>query len=164
MKTIPYIIAAMVCLAMMALPSAAMNSESLDISISQNGQAEIQFKYGLDWYEYIAVYLRMVDPALELKKALESNFHKPVEVISVNNHNVRLSVDSFASVTEKDGITTVRTPGLSFAEGERILKTYWFAPLVNIDLSPAITTIRFPDGSVETFADALEIPPLVKSW
>lgn len=164
MKTIPYIIAAMVCLAMMALPSAAMNSESLDISISQNGQAEIQFKYGLDWYEYIAVYLRMVDPALELKKALESNFHKPVEVISVNNHNVRLSVDSFASVTEKDGITTFRTPGLSFAEGERILKTYWFAPLVNIDLSPAITTIRFPDGSVETFADALEIPPLVKSW
>ena len=154
----------MLCLTIIALPSSAMTSESLEITISQNGQADIQFRYGLDWYEYIAVYLRMVDPSRELKKALESNFHKPVEVISVDSHNVRLSVDSFASVKEKDGITTARTPALSFAEGERILKTYWFAPLVTIDLSPAVTTIRFPDGSVETFADALEIPPLVKSW
>lgn len=164
MKIISCLIATMLCLTIVALPSCAMTSESLDITISQNGQADIQFRYGLDWYEYIAVYLRMVDPSRELKKALESNFHKPVEVISVDSHNVRLSVDSFASMNEKDGITTVRTPGLSFAEGERILKTYWFAPLVTIDLSPAVTTIRFPDGSVETFKDALEIPPLVKSW
>lgn len=164
MKMLVCLIAAMACLTVLSLPATAMSSESLDINVGQGGEADIQFRYSLDWYEYIAVYLRMVDPARELKKALESNFHKPVEVISVDSHTVRLSVESFASVNEKDGITTIRTPGLSFAEGERILKTYWFAPLVRIDLSPALTTIRFPDGSVATFEDALEIPSLVRSW
>ncbi len=106
----------------------------------------------------------MVDPAQELKKVLESNFHKPVQVIGVDSGSVHLSVDSFASVTSKDGKTTVRTPALSFADGERILKTYWFAPLISVDLSPAVTTLRFPDGSKATFTDALEIPSQVHSW
>jgi len=164
MKKIPCLVAILVCLALVALPATAMTSDALDINIGQDGRADIQFKYSLNWLEYISVYLHVVDPGQEVKKALESNFHKPVEVIAVDSGSVRLSVDSFASVKEKDGITTVRTPGLTFAEGERILKNYWFAPLVSIDLSPAITTMRFPDGSVATFTDALEIPPQVRSW
>jgi hypothetical protein len=141
-----------------------MTSDTLDINIGQDGRADIQFTYSLNWLEYISVYLRMVEPAQELKKALESNFHKPVRVIAVDSGRVHLSVDSFASVTVNDGKTTVRTPGLSFAEGERILRNYWFAPFIKIDLSPAVTTLRFPDGSVATFTDALEIPPQVRSW
>ena len=164
MKTIPCLVAILACLALFIAPAAAMTSESLDITISQDGSADIQFTYRLNWIEYISVYLRMVDPAQELKKALESNFRKPVTVTGIDSGSVHLSVDSFASVTEKDGKTTVRTPGLSFTEGERILRNYWFAPLVSVDLSPAVTTIRFPDGSVATFSDALEIHPQVRSW
>ncbi|HOT03361.1 MAG TPA: hypothetical protein PK069_04205 [Methanolinea sp.] len=164
MRTISCLVAILACMTLFSAPVAAMTSESLDITITHDGNADIHFTYRLNWIEYISVYLRMVDPAQELKKALESNFHKPVTVIGVNSGSVHLSVDSFASVTERDGKTTVRTPGLSFAEGERILRTYWFAPLISVDLSPSVTTIRFPDGSVATFIDALEIPPQVRSW
>ena len=164
MKTISCLVAVLACLAVFTLPAAAMTSETLDISIGEDGNADIRFTYSLNWIEYISVYLRMVDPAQELKKALESNFHKPVQVIGVDSGSVDLSVDSFASVTSKDGKTTVRTPSLSFADGERILKTYWFAPLISVDLSPAVTTLRFPDGSKATFTDALEIPSQVHSW
>lgn len=164
MNKIHCLIATLVCLVLVAVPATAMTSDTLDISIANDGRADIQFTYSLNWLEYISVYLRMVDPAQELKKALESNFQKPVQVISVDSGSVRLSVDSFATVTEKDGKITVRTPALSFTEGEHILKNYWFAPLVSIDLSPSVTTMRFPDGSVATFADVLEIPPQVRSW
>ncbi len=164
MNTISCLIATLVCMLLVTVPAAAMTSDTLDISIAGDGRADIRFTYSLNWLEYISVYLRMVDPAQELKKALEANFQKPVQVISVDSGSVRLSVDSFATVTQKEGKTTVRTPALSFTEGERILKNYWFAPLVSADLSPAVTTMRFPDGHVAAFDDALEIPPQVRSW
>ncbi|MDI9633963.1 MAG: hypothetical protein QFX32_07930 [Methanolinea sp.] len=155
---------AVLLLVLAAFPAGAMTSERLDISIGQDGNADIQFTYSLDWLEYIAVYLRLVDPAAELQKALESNFKKPVEVKSVTGESVSLSVRSFARVESRNGTFTARTPGLSFSEGEKILKSYWFAPLVKADLSPAETTIRFPDGHTETFTEQVAIPPLVHSW
>ncbi|HQE85978.1 MAG TPA: hypothetical protein PLX27_05920 [Methanolinea sp.] len=164
MHTSAWPVAIVILLVLVAIPANAMTSESLDISIRQDGKADIRFAYHLDWLEYIAVYLRLVDPAAELKKALESNFGKPVTVISVNSNSVHLSVDSFAQVSSSNGTMTARTPGLSFAAGEKILKSYWFAPLVTADLSPSVTTIRFPDGYVETFPDRIEIPPLVHTW
>ena len=164
MKNARCLVAVLALMALVTMPAAAMTSDTLDISIRQDGRADIQFRYSLDWIEYIAVYLRMVDPAQELRKALESNFHKPVEVISVDSGTVILSVDSFANLTERGGVTTARVPGLDFTEGERILKNYWFAPLVRVDLSPAVTRFHFPDGSETTFADAAAIPPQVRSW
>ncbi|MDH7510338.1 MAG: hypothetical protein QHH04_04775 [Methanolinea sp.] len=164
MHTSAWPVAIVILLVLVATPATAMTSDSLDISIQQDGRADIHFAYHLDWLEYIAVYLRLVDPAAELKKALESNFGKPVTVLSVNSNSVHLTVDSFARVSSSNGNITARTPGLSFAEGEKILKSYWFAPLVRVDLSPSVTTIRFPDGYVETFSDRIGIPPLVHTW
>ncbi len=164
MRTIAWVGGMFLLLLLVAAPAAAMTSDTLDIVIREDGRADIRFTYHLDWFEYFAVYLRLVDPATELKKALESEFKKPVTVISVGSTSVDLSVGSFASVSSSAGKTTARTPGLSFAEGERILKSYWFAPLIRIDLSPSVTTVRFPDGHVETFSDRIEIPPLVHSW
>jgi len=107
----------MVLLVLVATPAVAMTSDTLDISIQHDGEADIRFTYHLDWLEYIAVYLRVVDPATELKNALESNFGKPVEVISVESNSVHLSVDSFARISSSNGNTTARTPGISFCGG-----------------------------------------------
>lgn len=164
MKHIPFVMAFIFCLVLVAGQASAMTSDTLDITIGNDGRADIVFTYRLNWIEYISVYLRLVDPARELGRALESNFHKPVRVVGVDSGNVHLVVDSFAQVSERDGMTTIRTPALSFVEGERILRGYWFAPLVSVDLSPALTSIRFPDGSVATFHDALEIPSQVRTW
>jgi len=91
MKTIPCLVAILACLALFIAPAAAMTSESLDITISQDGSADIQFTYRLNWIEYISVYLRLVDPAQELKKALESNFRKPVTVTGIARGSVQHS-------------------------------------------------------------------------
>jgi hypothetical protein len=50
------------------------------------------------------------------------------------------------------------TPALSFEEAEKVLQQYWFAPLINPDFSPAVTTITYPDGYQEKFYDISRIP------
>jgi len=43
------------------------------------------------------------------------------------------------------------------------LNSYWFAPLVQADFSPAVTTVTFPDGSVETLENISEIPAVSRA-
>ena len=62
-----------------------------------------------------------------------------------------------------DGTTTYRTPGLSFAAAEKVLKRSWFAPLINPDLSPAVTQVTFPDGYVVQFDNQISIPSVTHS-
>lgn len=145
-------------LVLAAAPACAMTAENLEIDLDAGGNAMITFNYQLTWFEYMAVYLRLVDPAQELKSALESSFGKPVEVLSFSPGSVDLQVQHFAALVHNGNTTTMVTPQVSFAEGEALLKQYWFAPLISPDFSPSETVIRFPDGYSVTFGDALVIP------
>ena len=136
----------------------AFTAEELDISVSENGDADISFSYSLSWLENFAVFLRITDPAAELKSALESNFNKPVNVISVDNNKAHIIVNNFASVKTKDGLTIYTTPSMSFSEAEATLNSYWFAPLISPDFSPSQTVIIFPDGYRQVFYNELNIP------
>ncbi len=136
----------------------AFTAEELDITVSDNGDADISFSYSLSWLENFAVFLRMADPAAELKSALESNFNKPFQVLSVNGNNAHIIVNNFASMKTKDGQTVYTTPSLSFSEAEATLNSYWFAPLISPDFSPSQTVIIFPDGYRQVFYNELTIP------
>ena len=139
-------------------PAQAFTADSLSIDVQKNGDATIDFEYTLSLPEKIAVFLKIADPNEELKKALEGNFHLPVSVESVSDSSARFSVSRFAPVSEKNGSLLVQTPALSFAAAEKILKNYWFAPLVKPDFSPGITTITYPDGYTEEFEEQISIP------
>jgi hypothetical protein len=139
-------------------PVQALTAEELDITVSDNGDADISFSYSLSWIENFAVFLRIADPAAELKSALESNFNKPVQVISVGNRNAHIIVDKFASVKIKDGRKVYTTPSMSFSEAEATLSSYWFAPLVTPDFSPSQTVLVFPDGYRQVFYNELNLP------
>lgn len=140
------------------IPAQAFTADSLSIEVMQNGDARITFDYTLTFLEKIAVYLKVADPNAELKKALESNFHHPVTVESVNDGSARFMVSAFATQTENDGNNRMETPAISFTMAEKVLQKYWFAPLVQADYSPQTTTIAYPDGYIETFDNQLEIP------
>jgi hypothetical protein len=139
-------------------PVQAFTAEELDISVSDNGDADISFSYSLSWLENFAVFLRITDPAAELRSALESNVNKPVQVISVENNLARIIVNNFASVKTDDGQKIYTTPSMSFSEAEATLNSYWFAPLISPDFSPSQTVIIFPDGYRQTFYNELTIP------
>ncbi len=148
-------------LSVAVVPAMAFSADQLDIRVQDNGDAEINFGYTLSWLEYLAVYLHIADPGKELKAALEPNLHRPVTVTSMNTRGTDLLVERFAVISTFNGTTTVVTPGLSFAEAQKILNGYWFAPLVQPDFSPTATTVTFPDGYVRSFGETETIPPVV---
>ena len=65
--------------------------------MQENTDAVITFKYQLSWFENAAVFARIGDPGTELKKALESNFHKPVQVTETDAGRSQFYVRGFAS-------------------------------------------------------------------
>jgi hypothetical protein len=142
------------------IPAQAFTAKSLDVVVKEDTGAIITFDYELSWFENIAVFLRIADPGVELKKALEGNFNKPVDVIAANGGRSQFVVQGFASKNEQGATTTVRTPALSFKEAETVLKQYWFAPLINPDFSPDVTKVTFSDGYEEFFYNQDQIPAI----
>jgi hypothetical protein len=147
-------------LAISVCPVQAFTAKTLDIAIQDNGDALITFDYDLNWYENAAVFTRIMNPGIELKKALEANFGKQVDVITVTGNQVQVLVQGFATRKVQDNLVIMGTPALSFNNAEKVLNQYWFAPLINVDLSPAVTHVIFPDGYVEMFSDQIAIPKL----
>lgn len=142
------------------VPAGAMTAQDLTITVLENGDANIRFTYDLNWLEQVAVYTKIADPGKELKTAIENNFKATVDVIDTDNSHATILVHSFAAVKQTPDGTTYTTPELSFANAERVLKQYWFAPLITVDLSPAQTRVIFPDGYVQSYANQIGIPKI----
>jgi len=158
----PICLAAIILLVLLiAYPAQAFTADSLAISVKDNGDASVTFDYTLTWMENLAVFMRVADPATELRNALESNFKKPVTILGVSDREAQFVVRDFAQVSRADSATTWKTPGLSFAAADNVLKQYWFAPLVNPDFSPAVTEFTFPDRYKAEFENKLEIGPII---
>lgn len=145
-------------LAISVCPVQAFTAKTLDIVVKDNGDALITFDYDLSWYENAAVFAQITNPGNELKRVLEANFGKKVDVITTTGNQAQVLVHGFASRSVKDNLVTMVTPALSFDSAEKILNQYWFAPLIDVDFSPAVTHVVFPDGYIETFNDQIAIP------
>ena len=143
-----------------ASPVRAFTAKNLDIAVQDNTDAVITFDYDLTWFENAAVFMRIADPGIELKKALESSYRKPVVVTKTDGGESCFVVTGFASKQERNSTVTMKTPAISFVEAEKILNRYWFAPLISPDFSPAVTRVTFPDGYFEEFINQIEIPAI----
>jgi hypothetical protein len=143
---------------LLVCPAQAFTAKNLEITVQDNTDAVITFDYELSWFENVAVFVRIGDPGTELKKALESNFNKPVQITEADPGRSQFFVKGFATRQFKDGVTTMNTPSISFREAETVLKQYWFAPLISPDFSPDVTRVSFPDGYTQTFSNQDQIP------
>jgi len=155
-----YLIMGITILVSCVCPVQAFMAKSLDIVVQDNGDATITFDYDLSWYENVAVFTRIANPNTELKKALESNYGKSVDVLATSGNEAKVLIHGFASSTTKDGSTTMITPALSFQSAEKVLKQYWFAPLISVDFSPEVTRVIFPDGYVEQYNNQIALPQI----
>lgn len=141
-------------------PATAFVSESLSITVYENGDSHIRFTYRLSWLERLAVFLKIVAPADEFKKALKRYSGREITVDAVTGNVAAFIVPGFSRRKQADDAVIYRTPAVNFAFAQKLLQNYWFAPLVQVDLSPAMTTVCFPDGYVEFIPDEVSIPAI----
>jgi hypothetical protein len=154
------IVGILLILAVLITPGTAFTSKNLDINVDAEGSALISLDYELNIFEDIAVWLNIANPADAIKTAIESNTGRPTEVYSVTGNSAVFRVTQFATTSHADGTITQTTPQISFVQAEEALKGQWFSFLISKDLSPAITTVRFPDGYTQTYTEQLVIPTL----
>lgn len=155
----PYLTIACLCiLAFSVVPAQAFTMKTLTITLAHNGNAEIDMQYDLTWFEQSAVFLKIADPAAELKSAFQVRSTEPVMVTKATSSSALIMVPSFATVTSDEGKTGMETPAVSFERAQQILNTYWFAPMITPDFSPTTTTLIFPDGYSRTWNDRISIP------
>lgn len=148
------------CIVILATPTAAFSADSLSIVIDETGGAIITFSYSLTWFEDVVVFLQIANPSQELKAALERYSGESVEVVGVTGRSASFTVKTYASIAEDNGVMVYTTPELHLEDANKLLQTYWFAPLVNVDVSPNVTTIVFSDGYTETFTDVVVLPSI----
>lgn len=149
----------LICLmTLVVMPAQAFTMHSLSIDVDPAGTAQVDLNYELTFLEQGAVFFKIADPASELQKAFDSGSSAKTTVISATSSSARVLVPNFASMSTQDGITVMKTPAVSFERAEKVLKNYWFAPLVAADFSPSVTTVTFPDGYQESFYNQVSIP------
>ncbi len=158
MKRVLLLLSALLALALFCAPASAFTADALDIAVNETGDAEVTFDYSLSWFEQIAVFFQIAQPDRELKSALESYSGKHVDIVGFEAGSTTFAVRDFAHIKETANGTVYTLPGLDFTVAEEKLKSYWFAPLLEADFSPAVTTIRFPDGYEEKVFDQSAIP------
>jgi hypothetical protein len=154
------LVASLLIAVFMVAPVGAFTADELRIALDEDGNADITFNYTLSWVEKIAVFFKIAEPEQELKSALEEATGAPVTVTSAESNAAAFSVAGFAEINGTDGGTVYSTPALNFTGAQAMLDRYWFAPLVQADFSPNLTTVRFPDGYEETFSNQSAIPAL----
>jgi len=138
--------------------ASAITIDSYEMQIAENGDSTIKFTYTLSTLERIAVFMKLADPAAELKNVIDQNTDREVEVLDVESGYSSFLVPGFIPPKTDSGGLTYTTPATDFSKGEEILRGYWFAPMITIDLSPETTKITFPDGYCESFADTHLVP------
>jgi hypothetical protein len=158
MKNIRCLVIGFCLVALAVMPAQAFTMKSLSITLDQSGNADMDLRYDLSFFEQSAVFFKIADPAMELQSAFNSGSAEPVTVTGATSSSAQIHVPLFAGVTVVNGRNTMTTPEVSFEHAQQVLDTYWFAPLVTPDFSPALTTITFPDGHQELFDDRLTIP------
>jgi hypothetical protein len=157
MKKFILLLAALGIMALAIMPAQAFTMQALTITVAQNGDAQIDMQYDLSFLEQTAVFFKIADPAAELKSAFESG-GETVTVTSATSSSSSITVPSFADVAKTGSGKTIVTPSLSFEKAEKVLNSYWFAPLISPDFSPAVTTVVFPDGYKAVYYNVISIP------
>ena len=146
------------CILAAILPVQAFTVTSLTIILAKDGDAEVDMQYDLSLIEQSAVFLKIADPAAELKSAFDSHSGEPVTVPEATSTSALVLIPAFADVSSATGKVTMVTPGLSFAKAQQAMDEYWFAPLISPDFSPGITTVIFPDGHKAMYYNTLSLP------
>ena len=162
MRSVKIVMGVLLVAGILAIPAGAFTINTLAVTITESGDAEISVDYSLSWVERVVVFMRIAHPDQQLEQALERYARKEVTVTSVNPGRTELYVEEFVRVTDApDGGIIYTTPSMDFSLAEQQVKGYWFSRFVTVDSSPEIAVITFPDGYQEQFVNVTYVPSVI---
>jgi hypothetical protein len=142
---------------LLSVPAQAFTADSLDITISTNGDATATFRFPLEGLIENAIPQSMLEE--QLVKGLASSTEPP-QLISMDRSSATLLLKKFASTNDVATGTEYQTGSMDFKKAEIALQNSAVSSVVSADFSPATATVTFPDGYSRSFSNVEALPAL----
>lgn len=139
----------------------ALSISQITYTVAQDGNGTVDMNYQLNSTEKLQYDLitKVLDLKSIGKKELEKALKREVTVQSITPESVQLSVYNMATVDSG----TITTPSFTYVPVESLVdpSLHWIIQKFDIDFTPQISKVIFPDGYSESFTDADTIPEIV---
>ena len=136
-------------------PVSAFVANSLDITVTRNGDATALFKFTLEGVIENAIPQSLLEE--ELKKGLSTSSEPPV-LLSVDRSSASILMKGFASTADVPTGTEYRTASMDFTKAQIALQNSALSSVITADFSPKKITLTFPDGYSRVFSDINSLP------
>lgn len=139
----------------------AFSISQITYTVNEDGDGAVEMNYQLNSTEKLQYDL--ITKALDLKsigkKELEKALNREVTVQSISPESVQLSVYDMATINNG----AITTPSFTYVPVESLVdpSLYWVIQRFDIDFTPHISKVVFPDGYSESFADTNTVPEIV---
>jgi hypothetical protein len=143
------------CSLFTVIPAHAFTANSLDIVVSENGDAVATFRFTLEGFIENAIPQSMLEE--ELTKGLTTGSDPP-ELKSMDRSSAVLFMKKFADTSDVPTGKEYRTATMDFKKAEIALQNSGLGDAVTADFSPATITLSFPDGYKWQFSNADVLP------
>ncbi len=138
-----------------AIPAHAFTANSLDITVSENGDAIATFRFTLEGIIENSIPQSMLEE--ELKKGLTTSAEPP-ELMSMDKSSAVLLLKKFADTADVPTGIEYRTATMDFKKAEIALQNSAISGAVSADFSPEKITLTFPDSFRREFSNVDVLP------
>lgn len=139
-------------------PAQAFSASHIDYAIHNNGDATVIADYQMSFGEKIALIVPGVkDKFIEV---IKTEYGQDAQVKEINDCHAEFTIPRYGVVTD----TYVQSPYISFENIKTRAGGYWFMNYMDIDYSPATTTITFDNGKVHTFKEVMIVPAITNNF
>jgi hypothetical protein len=132
-------------------------ADHIDYNIQSNGDAIVTADYTMSLGEKIALMVPTIKD--QFAKVIQSEYGDNAKVVSITDSQVIFTIPQYADVTD----SALVTPCISFEKIKSRADQYWFMKYMDIDYSPTLTTITFPNGNKSTYDDVMFIPSITSN-
>jgi phage tail protein X len=143
------------CSLFTVIPAHAFTANSLDITVSENGDAIATFRFTLEGFIENAIPQSMLEE--ELTKGLTTSTDPPV-LQSMDRSSAVLLMKKFADTSDVPTGKEYRTATMDFKKAEIALQNSGLGNAVTADFSPATVSLTFPDAYKRQFSNVDVLP------
>ena len=137
------------------VPAHAFTADSLDITISENGDALTTFHFTLEGFLENAIPQSVLEQ--ELTKGLSSG-PEPAELKSMDRSSAVLLMKKFADTSDVPTGKEYRTATMDFKKAEIALQNSAIGDAITADFSPATISLTFPDSYKKQYTNVDVLP------
>lgn len=139
------------------VPAHAFTADSLDIMVSENGDAVATFRFTLEGIIENAIPQSVLEEKLVAGLSTSS---EPPELKSMDRSSAVLLLKKFADTTDVPTGTSYLTATMDFKKAEIALENSGLGGAISADFSPEKITVTFPDSYKREYSNADVLPAI----